>query len=637
MKHVLLSLALAIPSLPLSAQVLSQPRGGNGAAPRGESAPAQPAAPAENAASSGNSGNASAPPPNRDNSFFGGDMPTFNPSTELITWNGENWNVNDNRLFQARFEKYLNAPEANTEDDLAYNELLNQIMDFMSPHRVRADSADRAFELLAQGSAFEIDANLCDAIANQVYTSWQAKKSRRHLEAANQNLEKERQRLEWNSKMAASDNALSGANAPRDNRAAQREWQRQQQLVRDATMQPYIVRLAEVNALLKKNDLTKEISELQAKLEFQALIVQLFFQRRFQHVVIATRFYRSIFAEGESQLRVGEDAKSLFAKTTGMPPTIGTLDAMANEIMRDVNEGVQACKFLLEKEELESATKRLAETFVVGEYMPSVRTLPRDDKREVLSFAQKANQLISAIDVKDYTLAEKLVNEIQEIARDFDASKPLAVIETARTVSAMHLAKARNAAVSGDTETLETELRAATEIWPRNPALQEVSALIFSQADVQQRAMVDFDQLISQKNYRQIYDDRVRLIAATALHPERAAQLQEVLENMAQVEGAIIRAQEIEKRGDFIGAWESAERAYQQFPEDNKLNSVRADLTTKAADFVRALRTAEELEQKGQSGSSLAWYLKAQNQYPPSEMAREGIHRMVDEVMPDAI
>lgn len=57
--------------------------------------------------------------------------------------------------------------------------------------------------------------------------------------------------------------------------------------------------------------------------------------------------------------------------------------------------------------------------------------------------------------------------------------KPLAAIETARTVSGMHLAKARNAAVSGDKATLESELKEATEIWPRNPALAKVSGLIF--------------------------------------------------------------------------------------------------------------------------------------------------------------
>lgn len=268
--------------------------------------------------------------------------------------------------------------------------------------------------------------------------------------------------------------------------------------------------------------------------------------------------------------------------------------------------------------------------------MPDVRTLRREDKRRALDFVQKSNQLISAIEVKDYTLAEKLVKELDRIAKDFDNSKPMAAIETARTVSAMHIAKARNAAVSGDKATLEAELKSATEIWPRNPALAEVGGMIFSQADVQQRALVDFDQLLSQKNYRQIFDDKMRYIAAAAMFPEKQEQLRKVLDDMTVIEAAIIRAQEIEKRGDYAGAWESAEQAYQQFPDDNKLNQVRANLTTKAADFVRAIKQAEDLEKKEQPGSALAWFLKAQKAYPPSDFAREGVDRIKVVILPDA-
>ena len=273
---------------------------------------------------------------------------------------------------------------------------------------------------------------------------------------------------------------------------------------------------------------------------------------------------------------------------------------------------------------------------MIGEYLPAVRTLDRDDKRRALSFVQKSNQLISAIEVKDFALAEKLVAELSETAKDFDVSKPMAAIETAKQISAMHIAKARNAAVSGDKETLEAELKAATEIWPRNPALTEVSKMIFSQADVQSRALFDFDQLLSQKNYRQILDDRMRFIAATAMYPEKQGQLRKVLEDMQVIETSIIQAQEIEKRGDYAGAWESAEKAFRNFPDDNKLNQVRANLTTKAADFVHAIRQAEELEQKEQPGSSLSWYLKAQNEYPASEFARQGVNRLTKQILPDA-
>ena len=235
--------------------------------------------------------------------------------------------------------------------------------------------------------------------------------------------------------------------------------------------------------------------------------------------------------------------------------------------MRDVREGVHAFKFLLEKNELQSATKRLAETFMIGEYLPYVRTLDRDDKRRALAFVQKSNQLVSAIEVKDFALAEKLVSELSETARDFDVSKPMAAIETAKQISAMHIAKARNAAVSGDKETLEAELKAATEIWPRNPALTEVSKMIFSQADVQSRALVDFDQLLSQKNYRQILDDRMRFIAATAMYPEKQEQLRKVLEDMQVIETSIIQAQEIEKRGDYAGVVSTTSAALPQLAD----------------------------------------------------------------------
>lgn len=106
--------------------------------------------------------------------------------------------------------------------------------------------------------------------------------------------------------------------------------------------------------------------------------------------------------------------------------------------------------------------------------------MPRGQKRQALLFAQKANRLISALDVKNYMRAESLVKEMEAAAKDFDSSQAMALIEAAETVSAMHLAKARNAAVSGDKQTLEEELRAATAIWPRKPALAEVSELIFS-------------------------------------------------------------------------------------------------------------------------------------------------------------
>ena len=88
--------------------------------------------------------------------------------------------------------------------------------------------------------------------------------------------------------------------------------------------------------------------------------------------------------------------------------------------------------------------------------------------------------------MKDYTLAEKLVDELSKTATDFDTSKATAAIETAKTDQRASTSPRPATPPSAATaQTLETELTAATEIWPRNPELTKISGLIFSQGDVQ--------------------------------------------------------------------------------------------------------------------------------------------------------
>jgi tetratricopeptide (TPR) repeat protein len=602
---------------------------GQGPAP----APQQQAPAQSSGGGGGGGGGDSAGGQKQQGSMLGGDVPIYDPSSEIFTWDGKSWHATDNRLFQARFEKYLNAPEETTDQDKAYQQIINTVLDDLAPGNATVAHIDDAFRQLSRAGEYDIDARLCDSIADAVYSAWRAQDNADHLAQADDALEQERTRTEWNAKIAATDLATDQAPAPSD-KTASAAWTQDENRKRDMEMGQYTTHLAEIMATIKANQAKKELSELDAKIEFQALIVQLFLQRRFQHVLIGTRFYRAIFTDGDTSLKVGKDTNDLFANSTGMPPTVGTLDSMANEVIRDVREGVQAFEFLLSQNEMESASKRLAESFVTGEYLPEIRMLPRTEKRQALKFVQKSDQLLSALEVKDYTLAAQLVDELSKTATDFDTSKATAAIETAKQIADLHLAKARNAAVSGDRATLEEELKEATEIWPRNPELTKISGLIFSQSDVQQKALVDLDELLSQHNYREIYNDKMRFIAAAAMYPDRQKQLSDVLDQMETIETSMIQAKEMAKQGDYAGAWESVEKTFEKFPDDSKLNEMRADLTTQAADFVRTIRNAQDLEQKDEVGSSLAWYLKAQKIYPSSEFAQDGIHRLTEKVLP---
>jgi hypothetical protein len=553
-------------------------------------------------------------------------------------------------------------------------------------------------------------------MSDAIHSARQSLETIAKLERDNAKLEKNLGQAEWNNQMAAQNRLLNSPTGTNVSQLAQENMK----IERDARMASTKRKLSDIGQTIQNNKLRIASLELTTKGHLQALIMQYFATRRFEHVIIANRFYRAIYKDGDNSIEVykkmvdslpvnkdagqaklnaeldprvsgsqgvldqqtstgaGADGKgtnviinnntgggsrtgSSFAASgakmglenigveslTGGAATaaqsisklvssLSQIDSLASEAIRDVNEGVDAYKFLLEQGELQSATERLAETFALGEYMPSVRLLSRDDKRRALEFTRKSNELLAALEVNDLTRAEKLVPELEEIAKDFDPSKPLAKVETAKTISAMHLAKARTAAVSGDKATMEKELRAAAEIWPRNPALAEVGNTIFTQSDVQQQAMNDFDRLLQQNNHRQIFEDRMRFIAAAALYPEKQKQLGEVLEKMSLVEAAIVKAQEISKRGDAAGAWESAESARKEFPDDNKLNQLRADLTTQASEFVQPINRAEDFEKKDQPGSSLAWYLKARQIYPASTFAKAGIQRLGQQVLPDA-
>ena len=655
-------------------------------------------------------------PPQMNEGFIGRDIPAFDPGSEVASFDGKIWNINNNRLLRARFEKYLNAPAATGAADVAYRKTIDRILELLAPGNATRTNIDQAFALLPKASEYRDDANLCRTMSDAIHAAQVSLETIKNLKRENTLLEKQRATAEWNNMMAARSSALEVAGGSDAAVAAQQENVR---FARDAKMASAKRILSDVAQTIENNKLRIALTELNTRGHLQALIMQYFATRRFEHVLMANRFYRAIYKDGDNSIdvykrmveslpvnrdagqarinaefdpkvaaaggsgdrgagvragtdgaaagvdnRTGTDGSSggsfaasgmklglenfsvesltggaaVAAQTLSkLVSSLSQVDSLANEAIRDVNEGVEAYKFLLEQGELNSAVERLAETFALGEFMPSVRLLSREDKRRALKFTQMRNELLAALEVNDLTRAEKLVNEMTETSADFDASKPLAKIETAKTISAMHLAKAKNAAVSGDRAAMESELRAATEIWPRNPALAEVGENIFKQTDLQQQALSELQRLIEQGDHRAIYRQNAKFIAATALYPEWQEKLGTILEAMTEIEGSLQRAREIQQRGDAAGAWESIQLAAVRYPEDNEINRLRADLASGgAATFVQALNKGDELEARGESGAALAWYLEAHRQYPPSKFAQEKINALAERVLPGA-
>ena len=609
-------------------------------------------------------------------SMLGSELPFLDPGSEVVSWDGHTWQVTNNRIFGARFEKYLVAPTADRKEDQAYRNTLRQILEELSPHAENKGSLTKAVALLPIAASYYHDARLCESLSNTIYGVWLARRNESQLKSANKELEKQSKAQMWNAGLAAEPNTLrprgdgsssrSGSN-PQDRRNDSGDEDDNDNDLPDAfsNLVPgntfpgsgqnpgsaddrrnfqdatwvsyYMKKVAEYEALVAKNKLSVFASEIQQKLEFQGLILQFFVQRRFEHVIIATRLYRKLFIDGDNEMKFDEQSSVFksFKAGFGFTPTVTTFDTLANEAIRDVDEGVRSFEYLLGKDELESATKRLSEAFAVGEYLPGIRTLPLEKKRQVLEFVRHSNQLLSALDVKNYHLASELVEKLKVIAKDFDYAKAQGLIDATTMTASMLLDKAQLAARSGNEEEMQKNLEQAHALYPTNPELRRVSDLILKGSDTQSQALQDLDRLIAEGNYRAIQKDEARFVAAAGLSndPKRLEDLMSVRDTLKNLERRIETAKALQDAGSPEAAWETLHEGNEDFGKDPDFAQLYSQLTVKAAKFVHIISEASRHYENDQLGSSLGWYLKARQSHLHSSIAKKAIKDIVDQLL----
>ena len=576
-------------------------------------------------------------PKRSDKPFLGTDIPIFNPGTEVFSWDGQNWNINNNRLMRARFEKYLNTPADNSDDDKEYRNVLKQILDTLSPHKKGNNHLQDAVSLLPRASNYRIDSNLCDSLSQAILGVYYGQKNAVALAEQNAALNKERKLLNWNVEVATSESLIDEARRRNAKGESSNKEQNQGKAISNTgRVAGYIQRLAEIEALRIANKTKIGISEVQAKIEYQALILQFAVQRRWEHVLIATRIYRRLFRDGDGviEIKKDSDADKMLAKGLGLTPTVTSLDMFASEVVREVDEAVVAFEFLADKNELETASKRLAEAFFIGEYLPRIRILDREKKMKVQSFVRDADSLLSAMDVRDYKTANEIIERMRVQALDFNYSKAKAGIEFYTNMSNTSIAQAKIAAQKGNTDEYKKQMQMAIESWPLNPQIKEQNDLFASIADVQVTTLNELDTLLAQGNKREIMKNRGRFIAAVQNDRKRTEQLENILNDVLLLEQEIAIIRGLTNNNNPWGAWEIARKAQEKFSDDNELLKLSVELGEIVSPFVRVIKTAEKLENEKHNGMSLTWYLKAKSIYPKSNYAKDGMNRLLNIILP---
>ena len=576
---------------------------------------------------------------------LGQEIPLLDPSAETITVGGVAIPLGDNRLLRARFDKFLSQPPESNEEATRYRRTIAEILNTISPLRDQKPDLYAAFKLLPTASSYPGDANLCGSLAESIYMAMLAKQDVNGLKKLNETIEEEKQAIissgDW---MARHDKGIErekskAVGAGKDRKAAPGKTSTPNDGNGNNSLKytDTLRRIAEIEVLKKSNIARTEAQTLRTKAQYQVSMIQWFVQRRYEHVLMAARFYNQIWKDGDTALRIDKnsDVARLFSESVGVSPTVASLDALSNEAIREAGKYVEAFDLMLSRNELHAASQRLMEAFALGEYLAPVATLPLEKKNRVAKYFRDLYELYGALQARDYTKARELSGKLKSAANDFPSSKVDSVIAASTLASDLAIEDAKAQLLARASDKAAEKIREATEIWPTNPKLDEFRKLVNNSSGLV-TTRNDFDRLLAEKNFREIARRQYEIAPAIQGDATREDAFRQIVENLTKIETALGKAAEFGRVGQNCAAWEQLAELREQFPDDPKLGRELELLAPKVADFTRALDRARQFENRTpkQTGSALSWYLKARSIHPQSKFAEQGVKALVGEILP---
>lgn len=616
------------------------------------------------------------------NSAFDTNSDSINPETGSMQWKGHSYDMGQFRVFRARFERYLSLPP--TRDQDMYTETLDEIFKLLSTRTANGtqESVVEAWKLLYRASEYDADGGNSLGVANQVFNAWRIRDEKQAFSVTQTELQRIR-RAQQGSVVYAGDaiaaqtgkaaaDAVSSASllgtlgttdsgtttttntggtttttggtgnqgGRRNNNTGNTNTGSSNQTIGNgssnfgAVGQIFRAReLAETEAKIKSLEAAGLLSVTQAKIQFQSQIMSLFLQRRFQHALIAASFYRYIFKGSHQNLEVGKKELSSFLPSTDMAMTVETIEFLSREAINDVNSGMQSVRANYDDNRKIGALERLQETFFLGEYLPAVTQLETAKKNDLLNIYRKVDEARKLADLRDYDAVVQLTQEIGASTSDFRSPEVSAALRSAQRMSTLSLNAAQQAAATGDYAKAQEFVEKAAQIWPLNPAIKNYTENMASQADLGTQAAVVFDEAYKRDDYRRIYERRAELAVAFLNDGVRGPQLKAVIDRMARVEIYLAQTEELLAQNNAFSAWESLAAATTFAPDDVVLNQRKAQLAPRVAEFIGRLDQAKRYEDDKRYAAALTQFLSAQDIHPVSQIARNGVARVSEEIM----
>jgi hypothetical protein len=549
--------------------------------------------------------------------------------------------------------------------------------------------------ILKAASRHPRDGGLCRQIYNAVGVDAQSKDSALSKEDRIKALKKEIDTIKWNLSVTAKPSSMdvkpsyNSTASSFEYEEAQREKRTRLAFMQNDLEDKYSELLATQNSIVSKTD--------DARLALQRMVIGNFINKRFDHVMIAASFYRLLYSDGAGEVKLQEriieeaannakklrsatsfDKNTTTSETMGIgtsglysnktttrnnsesgitsmlpsasealgavtaakikvasliPDTMTEVEMISQEAIDQCNRYVSAVRGHIAQNELENAFERLQEAFAVGEQLASIRSFPREYRQKLWKYKKAVKEARAGLASKDLGKAKLAMDQLGQMTTDNPFSKEESEMGNIKIISAMHLAKAKEAATRGDRETMNKELEEAAKIWPQNPALAEASAKMLDQLNQQVQGKEDLKKLLEQRNFKYIMDEKAKFLAVASDDSALLEKLKKVLEQEGKALSWKARVEELLKRNDPYGAWEEAEKGIIEHPESNDLMKLRSDAAVKCPEFVDKIEKARIATVRQDPAAALAAYLVARQIYPQSALAREGIDTLSKQLL----
>lgn len=581
----------------------------------------------------------------KSSSAEGGADRVFNVNSDSVDmengtmqWKGTTMNLGNSRAVRARFERYLAAPTDNG-DMKRYVALLDQIQFLLSAQSINQDNYYRnqqeAFNLLFKAAEYDIDANNSLTIASQVQKIWVMKQEFRQIEITKNQMETLR-KVQEGIVINRADN-IEAANDER----AQTSGNKTKGLTKAAsgtTELGYKVKdEARTQAQILAKDAELLALGLKAKIEFQSQMVSFLMARRYRHSLITSSFYRVLFKGGSQNIVVGAKEVKEFFPISDFVPTLESFDMLSREAIKDTSKGMQTVDDLVKQGELYGAFERLQETFFLGEFEPVVMSYPQEKKREMLALWRDLRELQRLGDERDLGNVEGYVNKVRGRARDFPGAPILSKVTNAMNASNMSLLSAKGAALAGDNVKAEAALERAAKIWPQNPGVKDFATQVVSRQDTLAQKIPEFDRLMTESKWRDIYNKKLEYALALAQDKERSEKLRKVVNRVGELDANIQKASVLATQNNPYLAWDVIVEVYKTESDDIVLAKTRSDIAPLVANYAQLIGHAEKLEKDGAEAAALTAWLSAQDLNPASPACGAAVKRLAKSVAESAV